>query len=538
MPGGLCAACLLSTALDDLPSPDIPDPSSDLAPGSTLGPFHIIRLLGTGGMAAVYEAHESSLERSVALKVLPPELLWDKSFVGRFRQEGRLVARLEHPNIVPIYGSGIDEGIAWMSMRLLGGGTLGGLMQRQRLTPERTVRILRAVANALDYAHTRGVIHRDIKPTNILLDEADHVCVADFGLAFMADITQRQSTVRTIVGTPQYMAPEAGLGKELDHRSDIYSLGVVAFEMLTGELPFTADSPIALLLKHINHDPPSPSGIAAPLLRAVHKALAKNADERWSSAGAFATALEGGLSEPASPPPLAPLIQRWAAVGATVLAVGAVVALVLRETPGPQPASAGRSSSAPALVQGAAAIPVASEPVPPSAVEPPVGRREPASAKRVRAGRPIAALAARESPRAQDGDRVAAIPEAIEMRAALTSPPITSQEVSPSVVVAPVTATVPRVVATDVLVQPVRIRTVAAEYPPAARAAQIAGNVLLQATVGVDGAVTDVTIIQSVHPLLDQAAIRAVLQYRYRPALRDTVPEEALVAITVSFRLE
>src|SRR4029077_14509536 len=129
----------------------------------------------------------------------------------RFRQEGRVVARVEHPNVVPIYSSGIDDGIAWMNMRLLTGGSLGAWLQRERPTPQRVVQILRSVADALDYAHTRGVIHRDIKPANILFDGTDHICVADFGLASIMDFNGRQTSTRTIAGTPQYMAPEVGL---------------------------------------------------------------------------------------------------------------------------------------------------------------------------------------------------------------------------------------------------------------------------------------------------------------------------------------
>src|SRR5262245_26962349 len=206
--GGLCSACLLAAALD--PLEEMFD--TTLTPGSAVGVFQIAGLLGKGGMATVYEAYDPSLERSIALKVLPPEFLHEPAFARRFRREAKVIARLEHPNIVPIYASGIDDGIPWMSMRLLSGGSLGALLERSRLPVERSLHILRRVADALDYAHARGVVHRDIKPTNILLDDGDHVCVADFGLAYIRDLNPHVSRSTTIAGTPHYMAPEHGLG--------------------------------------------------------------------------------------------------------------------------------------------------------------------------------------------------------------------------------------------------------------------------------------------------------------------------------------
>jgi TonB family protein len=524
----------LSVALEDDPSPPTLDRS--LSPrfrsGSTLGPFRIIGLLGQGGMAEVYEAYDSSLDRSVALKVLPSEFLHDDSFARRFRQEGRFVARLEHPNIVPIYASGIDDAIAWMSMRLLSGGTLGALMQRERLSPERSVQILRAVANALDYAHARGVIHRDIKPTNILLDQAEHVCVADFGLAFMMEFNPRQTTTRTIVGTPQYMAPEVGLGKTLDHRSDIYSLGVVAYEMLSGEPPFTADSPMALLLKHVNDTPPSPPGVAAPLRRVLRKALAKDPGERWSSAGAFVEALEDGIST--TPSRSVAVARRRSALAAIGVTVAVVILLIVRELPdSPSPPSVAQLSS-PAAAPASAVVP--SEPTAPPVVERPENARERPRANSARALSRAVVADGRESttPQAEDPQQTIAPPP--DVTSAATAAP--EERSPPPIAESAAVPTVQRVVPPDVIEQPVRLRTVVAEYPSAARAAQIAGNVLLRATIGLDGAVTDVAVVESVHPLLDQAARKAVLQYVYRPALRNAVPEVATVVITVSFRLE
>ncbi|MGH9148474.1 MAG: protein kinase domain-containing protein, partial [Vicinamibacterales bacterium] len=179
---GLCPACLLTKALED-DNLDAPQDSVGLLPGARLGPFRIDGLLGKGGMASVYDAYEEPLDRVVALKVLPPAFVHDETFAKRFKQEARIVARLEHAHIVPIYASGIDAGIPWISMRLLRGGSLASVLAGDRLDIDQITKILRGVAEALDYAHARGVIHRDVKPSNILLDQARHVCVSDFGLA-------------------------------------------------------------------------------------------------------------------------------------------------------------------------------------------------------------------------------------------------------------------------------------------------------------------------------------------------------------------
>ena len=296
---GLCAACLLTTALASDPDSHLDDDGSltTFAAGTMLGSFRIVRVLGRGGMATVYEARDGRLERAIALKVLPPEFLHDVRFAERFEQEARVVAALEHPNIVPIYASGIDNGIPWMSMRLLTGGTIGTLLENGRPDARQIVRLLRAVASALDYAHAHGVVHRDIKPTNILLDGADGVCVGDFGLAYMLEASPRVTRSGLLAGTPQYMAPEQALGKAADHRCDIYSLAMVAYEMFVGVTPFTADSPVAILLKHVNDALPEPSEhvVPRPVMRAIHKGAAKEPGERWPSATAFVDALEAAV---------------------------------------------------------------------------------------------------------------------------------------------------------------------------------------------------------------------------------------------------
>jgi serine/threonine-protein kinase len=254
-------------------------------------------------MASVWKAYEAGLDRYVALKVLPSEFLHDESFPERFRREAKAVGRLEHPNIVPIYAYDIENGVPWMALRLIPGGALSSLVKRGRLDPARAVAILKGAAEALTYAHAKGVVHRDVKPQNILLDEQERVYLADFGIARMVEGSDKLTQTGMISGTPQYMAPEQATGTRVDGRADIYALGIVAYELLTGRVPFAADTPVAVLMKHVQ-DPiplPAPSEVKEPLVRVLLKALAKRPEDRWPTATAFVSALEAALhQEPAT----------------------------------------------------------------------------------------------------------------------------------------------------------------------------------------------------------------------------------------------
>ena len=311
-----------------------------LAPGVTFGSFQIVEPLGRGGMATVWKAYEPTLDRYVALKVLPAEFLHEENFAARFQREARVVAKLEHPHIVPIFAFGIESDIPWMSMRLiggsLGGGSLASILAQGRIVPlARAVEILRAVAEALTYAHGLGVMHRDVKPQNILLDEFGRVYLADFGIARMVEGEAPLTRTGMVSGTPQYMAPEHALGTPLDHRVDIYALGIVAYEMFTGTTPFSADTPVAILFKQVQAPIPVPptAFVPEPLFGALLRSLAKDPQDRWPSAVDFVAALERGLEEMATPapdesaPPLAPARRSpWLAVAvlATLIAVGLV----------------------------------------------------------------------------------------------------------------------------------------------------------------------------------------------------------------------
>jgi hypothetical protein len=256
-------------------------------------------------MASVYRAYEAKLDRYVALKVLPREFLHDPNFAQRFRDEARLVARLEHPNIIPIYAYDIDEalGIPWMAMRLVPSGSLSELIKRERLPLARSVAILRGVAEALDYAHAKGVVHRDVKPQNVLLDEAGRVYLADFGIGKMLESSGGLTGTGMIVGTPQYMAPEQAATSKVGRSADIYALGIVAYELFTGRVPFAADTPLAVMMKHVQEPLPLPPPelVPEPLLRALLKATSKKPEDRWPGASAFVAALAAGLGEPRVP---------------------------------------------------------------------------------------------------------------------------------------------------------------------------------------------------------------------------------------------
>jgi TonB family protein len=553
---GLCAACLLATALSsDADSPEDDDGSlTTLAAGTMLGSFRIVRVLGRGGMATVYEARDGRLERAVALKVLPPEFLHDVRFAERFEQEARVVAALEHPNIVPIYASGIDDGIPWMSMRLLTGGTIGTLLEDGRPDARQIVRLLRAVASGLDYAHAHGVVHRDIKPTNILLDRADGVCVGDFGLAYMLEASPRVTRSGLLAGTPQYMAPEQALGKAVDHRCDIYSLAMVAYEMFVGVTPFTADSPVAILLKHV-HDPmpePPEHVVPRPVMRAIHKGAAKEPAERWPSATAFVDALEAAVSARQDRRVYGFIrsIQRaprrrvrWlSAAGGAVLAAAATVGWLVPRAPR-APAEPDRTAvDVPASpgAMGAAPIPSLTKEMGAPAENPA------ASPQRVPGNGPQATGTTRRiaAPLTESASPpLAAAPAAVSPTPTPAPPHATaggdipSQSTTDALIPGlPSTVSAPSLIA-DIVTAPERIRTVSPEYPQIARAAQLEGDVLLEAIVTGDGKVTNVSVIRSVHPLLDESARKAVLQYEYTPARRNGVPESTTVRLTVSFRM-
>ncbi|MGC9397513.1 MAG: serine/threonine-protein kinase [Anaerolineae bacterium] len=265
-----------------------------------LGKYQILEPLGRGGMARVYRAYHPHLERYVAIKVLRTALADDVTFLARFQREARAVAALRHPNIVQVFDFDVEGELTYMVMEMLEGDTLKTRLNDYRLRGEymqegEIARILLDVLNGLAYAHSRGMIHRDIKPANILLTRQGDAVLADFGIAQIMDGT-RYTVEGALMGTPEYMAPEQGLENHSDARSDLYSLGVIVYEMLTGRTPFTAETPLAVLMQHLNTPPPSPRSVAPhipePFERLVLKALAKDPDDRYQSAGEMRSAVQ------------------------------------------------------------------------------------------------------------------------------------------------------------------------------------------------------------------------------------------------------
>jgi len=264
--------------------------------GTRLGKYEIQAELGRGGMGAVYRGYDEMLDRSVAVKVLAPHLVWEKEFVERFVREARAAAKLKHPNIVTIHDVGQEGGWYYFVMEYLEGRTLTDLIQeRGPMGVEEVLRILRPLADALEYAHHRGLVHRDVKPGNVIVDPAGSVTLTDFGIVRAAQETRLTAT-GTIVGTPEYMSPEQAKGLAVGAHSDQYSLAVVAYEMFSGQVPFEAESTLALLHK-IAYDPPPPLHQARPDLpvemeQVLVKALAKEPGDRYGTVGGFVDAME------------------------------------------------------------------------------------------------------------------------------------------------------------------------------------------------------------------------------------------------------
>lgn len=278
--------------------------------GKTWGRFRIVALLGHGGMAVVYKAYQPSLERFVAIKFL---LLQgpDPAMVKRFRQEAKLIASLRHPNIVTVLDFGEKQGIAYFVMEYVEGQSLKERLGRP-MALEQTLKITGQVGRALQYAHEHGIVHRDVKPSNILLARDDWALLSDFGIAKVLESPIHLTQSGAFVGTPEYMSPEQGRGMPVDARCDIYALGVVLFEMLTGRPPFSGDTPMTVLLKHISEPLPLPRSlnpsIPEEVQQAIVKATAKEPGERYASAGEMVAALGGGRIAEQAISPIAPTL--------------------------------------------------------------------------------------------------------------------------------------------------------------------------------------------------------------------------------------
>ena len=324
--------------------------------GTLLGRYRLVKRAGRGGMSEVWQAEDTTLHRSVAVKVILDPVAQDASFSERFLREARLVAGLQHPNILPVFdfGTADVEGrqVSYLVMPLVGGGSLKERILGPVPFPT-AIGWLMAVARALDHSHGHGILHRDVKPGNVLIDSSGTPMLADFGLARSAESASGLTTTGAVLGTPLYMAPEQAEGKPLDGRADQYALGIIAFEMLTGRVPFHADSPLAVLHQHVAVPPEAVSknrpDIPATADEVLVRALAKKAAARFPSCTAFVTALASALgvtrdSDSFPPHPPAPLVPAAPLGGSSdeedTVVSGPAAAVSDRRTPPPLPLAA------------------------------------------------------------------------------------------------------------------------------------------------------------------------------------------------------
>ncbi|MCA9932150.1 MAG: serine/threonine protein kinase, partial [Anaerolineales bacterium] len=275
---------------------------SDTLTGKTIGKYKIVTRLGKGGMAEVYKGYQENLDRYVAIKLMHTFLITEEDFLQRFMREAKAMARLRHPNIVRIYDFDVyGENSYYLVMEFINGGTLKEMLDERAasgegLTLQESIRICTEVADALAYAHRLNMIHRDIKPGNIMLDDSGKAILTDFGIVkLVGDQSMAHTATGALIGTPAYMSPEQALGRPGDERVDIYALGVLLFQMVANKLPFEADTPLAVVMKHVNEQPPLPMefnpDVPLDLQEIILKALAKNPDDRFATAKEMANAL-------------------------------------------------------------------------------------------------------------------------------------------------------------------------------------------------------------------------------------------------------
>ena len=293
--------------------------------GENVGPYRIVEQLGQGGMATVYKAYHAALDRYVAVKALHPAFGEDPNFEARFQREARLVAKLEHPQIVPVYDYAEHEHRPYLVMKFIEGDTLKARLNQGPLTSNEINRVVDAVGAALAYAHKQGVLHRDIKPSNVLLATDGQIYLADFGLARIAQSGESTLSSDMIMGTPQYISPEQAMGKkDLDEGTDIYSFGVMLYEMVVGQVPFNADTPFSIIHDHIYSPLPMPRSINPKVPEAVErvllKGLAKERADRYATVDAFVQAFK----------------QAWVEAGVPMQGT----AITMKPRPGQKPAPA------------------------------------------------------------------------------------------------------------------------------------------------------------------------------------------------------
>ncbi len=270
------------------------------------GRYEIIKELGRGAMGLVYQAHDPEIDRLLALKVLREDRLTSAAFVQRFLKEARAIGRLSHPRIVTVYDIGQDHGTIYIAMELLQGEPLNGLMEKKKFSPEEIINLGKQVAEALDYAHQKGIVHRDIKPSNILVQPDGQIKITDFGIAHIEDPeSSMQTQAGEILGTPAYMSPEQVMGRPADGRSDLFSLGIILYELSSAKRPFGGANLAAIFQSITQHHPPAPEEInpAIPksLSQVIMRCLEKDPASRYPTGKALAEALSSALGAEKKP---------------------------------------------------------------------------------------------------------------------------------------------------------------------------------------------------------------------------------------------
>lgn len=281
--------------------------------GTTINGYDILSQVGQGGMATVFLARQQSMDRHVALKFLPKHFMNDDTYLQRFEQEVKIVSQLEHRNIVPVYDYGEHEGQPYIAMRYMPAGSVDDLQRQGHIPIERVLNIIGQIAPALDYAHSKDILHRDLKPSNILLDDGGGAFITDFGIARILSEQGTAITTQGVVGTPSYMSPEQAQAHKLDGRSDVYSLGVMLFEMMTGRRPFESDTPYSIAVMQVTTPPPSPRDyndtVTSTVEKVILKALRKKPDKRYDNATELANALKLAIERPQSTHDTEPRMQ-------------------------------------------------------------------------------------------------------------------------------------------------------------------------------------------------------------------------------------
>jgi serine/threonine protein kinase len=355
--------------------------AGELPTGHVLGAYRIEALAGRGGMGVVYRATHLALDRQAAVKVITPDLAADDDFRERFKRESRIAASIEHPHVIPVYDSGEVDGLLYIAMRYIQGTDLRALIREHgRVEPKRAAALLAQVGAALDAAHARGLVHRDIKPANVLLareNGTDHAYLTDFGLTKQSGSKSGLTGTGMWVGTVDYVAPEQIEGGDVDGRTDVYALGCVLFELLTGRVPFDAESDVSKIWAHMSSPPPSLAE-AAPDLPGelddvVHRAMAKSADDRFPSAGDLGRAATAAAEGRHVAAPERSVAAGAAAPGGGATTVGEVPADATAQSPAPQPTAFAAPPSQPPAPPSQPPAPPSQPPAPPSQPMPGLG---------------------------------------------------------------------------------------------------------------------------------------------------------------------